>query len=1002
MIAALFALALATASASADNGTPPAEAPAPVGDHEAPAPRSSAAAGDDVLHIVRVGPGCFGARTSNANLAGGLFDPMAQRGGSYVIRALNPSALHKDDRLLFPEASHLGDVGVVGRFLAHGGDTRREVLAESLDVLVTLRDLAFQWPVEGTTDYLALIEDDAARTGGFADLERKKARLVRYTRGDDVVLALEADWLAGGKPPAGDPLTSGVLSFDRRFAVLGAVKPKDDPGAQIFAFARPAGGGGAVKARLDALVSSLPAARTLVVHAGDVPPRRPIDAGETALCASTLAGEHVAAVVPRTADLELGVKGLHDFARSASLRYVAVNLRDKDGDRPFPRFRIVDVDGMKVALLGVVGSNRFDDLPSAVRAQWRVDPPILALDNALQAVHDQLRRWPDLTVVLSSADHEPALDLRAFPHVDLVFEGTPWGDFIERKRDVAVSPARGGRERQPGQDTSLLSAANAWSVSHATVSFAAADDAPPDTRRVLTAISDDTVPLLDGDPVDAVYRKKLRAFEEKQVARDGAILLPDPEPFIRAHDELHPLVWGDRVLDHQTWMKRERSWSPFVTDALWMHLVTNAMLRDRHVEVALAKDLKRGDDVLGALPRLVIEDWLATNELVLETHLTGAELVQVAARVAKDTVQPKDFLFAAGLDAKKGRIGGRAINPDESYSVAFSESVARIPELEGIFRGKEVEADKPPLHDVVLRELQAEKDPLDLLLDHSDVVVDKTTAGFDELSLTGSAFRNSDNIGLFASSRETRLANPDLYQLGAHVNAFYLYDGTWIASEWRALAQYDGIVVDIPGQDIPPQEQRDDIVLSSELRLNKVKLSVAGDAFQVIPFGQVAFDTEFTPVPLPNDPHKAFPHQLILRESAGLVAYPGPQIREVRLGALVQHDLSEYAADTRVGAVHHDAGVVAGYKLRVPLFWRFLYDSTLDLRFLVPDDDDRASDLALRMQWTHKLLLPLTEKTSLFLFVDAFVVSGKLDENKGVGWNAIAGAGIQLQELFKL
>ena len=243
-----------------------------------------------------------------------------------------------------------------------------------------------------------------------------------------------------------------------------------------------------------------------------------------------------------------------------------------------------------------------------------------------------------------------------------------------------------------------------------------------------------------------------------------------------------------------------------------------------------------------------------------------------------------------------------------------------------------------------------------LFLDRSGVLTDKLTLGFEELSLQGMAFRNSDNIALFAAAR----------------------------------------VFDIPGAVIQPQEQRDDVVASTELRVNKVKVGIADDDFQVIPFVQAAFDTEVTATQDPGDPTKTLPHQLVLRESAGLVAYPGPMVRELRLGGLVQQDFSE------AGGVHNDFGVVAAYKIRVPLVWQLLYDSELDLRYLVPDADDRPSDLALRVQSTHKIVLPLSQSIAFFVFVDAFVVTGKTAANSDLGWNGIVGAGMQFVDMWKL
>ncbi|HEY4223675.1 MAG TPA: hypothetical protein VGO62_20100, partial [Myxococcota bacterium] len=766
-----------------------------------------------------------------------------------------------------------------------------------------------------------------------------------------LALELDRDGVAGAEPPEVRPLNTDVLAYDRRFAVLGDIKPKDDGEVHYYAISRAAGSAVRIKKLLDDWRATLPADRTLLLHAGDIAPTDATDDAARGMCADTLRGEHVDGAVPRDTDLALGPAALTAFAARAGVPFLAANLRDQSGARPLPRYRIIEEGGATIAVIGLVGSKRLASLATAVRAQWRVDPPAIALDDTVTAIHDQLRRWPDLTFLLSSAEDEPDLDLARFGKIDVVVTARGITDLVEHVEDVKIKD----REHFRGQVPALVAAMPGYTLSH----IEARLGAPlADGRRALTEVVQQNKAVLDGDAQDFAFKKTFRAVEERAIARDAEVILPDPDPFIRAHPELASLVWGDRVLYERQWTKIDPTWSPFVTDPLWMQLVTNAIKSELHTEVALAVNLKRSDDLLGALGRFVFEDWLSSPDAVLRAKLTGSELMQIAARIAKQDVDgavaPRDFLFAAGLDAKRMRIGGRAINPDETYLVAYTESVAQLPELESLLRDRESAVDdKPPqLHDVVFRVLDAHKNSpalFDFFLDHHDVIVDRTTAGFDDLALSGSALLNSDNAPTYAGARETRVSTPNLYQLGVHANAFFLYDGSWIANEWRLLAYLDGVYINIPHLNIPPQETRDDLVLSSELRINKLKIGIGTDDFQAIPFVQIAADSELTPTPLaatdPTLPLVYHPHQALLREEAGLVAYPGPIIRELRVGLVVQHDLSEVLdpkpALHEATGLHNDAGIVLGYKLAIPLFWRLRYDTTLDLRYFVPDGDDR-------------------------------------------------------------
>jgi hypothetical protein len=214
------------------------------------------------------------------------------------------------------------------------------------------------------------------------------------------------------------------------------------------------------------------------------------------------------------------------------------------------------------------------------------------------------------------------------------------------------------------------------------------------------------------------------------------------------------------------------------------------------------------------------------------------------------------------------------------------------------------------------------------------------------------------------------------------------------------------VLLDIP--EVPVNvllnEQRDDAVLSTELRLNRVRLGVADDGFEIVPYLQGNLDSELTATPDKTRPDVWFPHQALVRESLGLVAFPGPVVREVRVGLLAQHDASEAIdalLDGGSGVVAHDVGFVVGYKASVPLWQQLTFQSELDARYFVPDGDDRPVDLALRAQAIERLVWPLTDTLSMFVFVDVFVLQGKTEANAALAYNAITGLGLNFSNVWR-
>ena len=103
-------------------------------------------------------------------------------------------------------------------------------------------------------------------------------------------------------------------------------------------------------------------------------------------------------------ELSLGQRGLKEFAQRHGLPFVATNLSratKSDTGRLFPRFRLLETsDGLTVAVMGIVGPDQLEGVPVALRAQWRIDDPILAIQAARDALEQQLHRAPDLVVAL--------------------------------------------------------------------------------------------------------------------------------------------------------------------------------------------------------------------------------------------------------------------------------------------------------------------------------------------------------------------------------------------------------------------------------------------------------------------------------------------------------------------------------------------------------------------------------------------------------------------------
>jgi hypothetical protein len=1005
--------------------------------------------------FVYTAPGCPDSGTSNINLISILFDHFqdrsepgargSSRGAAYVASTGN-GALTRGDVLLLPTDS-AADTLAVGRFLASTTGAagvaatapRREVVEADIPVLDSPYETLFQTPWRGHFDWLGRIAEGTRPNAEFPDVTLRRGDLVRYTPADGPpVLALELRPLGEAGPvPAADviaapdtlavapavpaPPTGPIESWRRQFSATVQVDTPDDH-VRIWTVGRRLATGGRVAAE----VAARRQPGDLFLHPGGAAARRD-DTAERDLCGATVSGLRPDALVPREAELALGVSGLTSFAQRHGLPYLAANLESAETGGPvFPRFALFERDGLTVAVIGLVDRDQLARLPAAVRAQWKVERPSLALYRARDALEAQLRRRPDLIVALWASDGESHAKVLGATRVDVALGLFNQFSLVNTRQVVDVLPVGGGRERARNQPVLLGVATTDLGVGRVEAQFEHALPAEPPALRRLTH---EVGTLWEGGPTDAAVDRAWRTLEERLVPEGARLLLPDVAETLRTHPELAPLVWGDRIL-HRTGYRDYASQYPGrFSDPLWMRLVTNLLRERTGAEVALSRNLPREFDTVGPITRDVFEAWSRAPDTVQMVQLSGADLLRLAERLVRQRddaqVPATSVVFASGLDPDRQIVGGRPIDPAEMYRVAVTDAVTEMGDLSALFgptsretrfvasegvyspasEGRELR-----VSEVVTTALAAWGKPAGgdfdsarladfeaTLAETADRLSGRWLLRLDEISLQAARYRNTDNAGTFAASRETRATTPDNFSLGLGLNAALLYDGPAIAWETRVQGKLQRAVIDLPEQDIPPQEQADDLVGSTELRLNAVRLEVGDGKVPIVPFVQAALDTEFTATPDPqaSDVDATLPHQLIARTSAGVVSHPGPRLREVRLGALAQRDFSE-------AAPHDDFGALAGYQLQWPLVGPLVWESVLDVRYTVPDDDDRETDLGLVLTTTQKLVVPLVEGLAVFGMVDAWLARGKVEGNRELGGSYILGGGLQLARIFKL
>lgn len=972
--------------------------------------------GQRTVHVLYGTPGCVGNDTENLNLVGYFFSHFDKNPGAFYVSELGGGAFRQGGRYLLPE-NGVKDPDAVQTFLAGGEVQSREVL-EELPVLVSPWEIDFQYPFKGHADWLEVLESELRRQGDNPWVSRQSATLVRYTnRKGQRVLALELD----AAP------SSEATAPSRIFAVMSVVAPPGDQ-VKVYSLGRTVAKAARVKAELARLRAEAAGAPALLLHPGGAV-LHDASAELQKQCGEDMQALAVDAIVPRQEELALGGEAFTRFAADHRLPYVAANLRMRgDTSRaPFPGVRVKEWEGLTVAVVGVIGREQLSRVPPPLRSQWELEDPRASIRRALDELHARLRRRPDLVIALvgASVGDGDLSEVAAAPDVDLVVAESSRWDLVHRRETVELPAATDptvphARESAYHPRPSLVVRTASIAVGRVEVVFQ-----PRAGRFALSRLTHEARAVLEDGPVDAELDARRRPLVELAARKAAQVLLPDVAPLVEAHPELHPLAWGPRVLSFFQYRAWERRNPAHFTDPLWMRLVTNALREELGADVSLSLTLPRNNQILGPVGRKFVEDWLPPSQRVRVAELTGAALGKVA-QVLKEQQRhppaPHALLFASGLDAQGGRVAGTPLEDKARYRVALTDSVLESGLLDEAMAGaspvkrfrpsvphgfrEHPQGEPLPVRAVVLARLERMVDPNTrsfdpahlaeverLLLEVSTRRAPEWRFRVDELSVSGSAHRNTDNIGQFAATRETRATTPNLYSLRVRADVAAIYDTAPVSWETGLKSRWSRIDLDLAGTPMATKEEQDDLVLYTEARMNKVTL-LAGEAnVPIVPFLRATYDTELTPTQ--DGTGALFPHQRLLGESIGAVAQPGPVLQEVRLGGLVQQDFSE-------PTLRNDFGVVGGYKLRLPLGNSLALESQLEARYLFPDADDRATDLALRLTMENKLVVPVTRELSFFLSADLFAVSGKLAENRAVGGSALFGVGLQFAHHWRV
>lgn len=124
-------------------------------------------------------------------------------------------------------------------------------------------------------------------------------------------------------------------------------------------------------------------------------------------------------------EFQRGEAMLRSLGEQSGNRLISANVVGVSGTLLFEPYKIVDVDGLKVGVVGLMTepANAYTRMPSALTDPLHLKDPLVALE----AVWDQLEQESDIQVLLSQLSDEQNTEvILAFPALEVLLGGPGW------------------------------------------------------------------------------------------------------------------------------------------------------------------------------------------------------------------------------------------------------------------------------------------------------------------------------------------------------------------------------------------------------------------------------------------------------------------------------------------------------------------------------------------------------------------------------------------------
>jgi len=696
-------------------------------------------------------------------------------------------------------------------------------------------------------------------------------------------------------------------------------------------------------------------------------------------------------LVPFEFELSLGEEVLKELKSGfPQITLLATNISTKENDL-FTAHEIIEHDGVKIGLLGMVDPDLATNLPGKILKSFKFENII---DAAQKEVERLFEEDVDAIIALSNMNSDQnAIISERVSGIDVIASdlsnnGNPYNS--QKEIRLPKNSRRGlGRPYHIANNYDYGVA-----VGKLDLEFNKDDD---NSKSSLVSIKEINHPVNDRVEADTFLINSLTAdliFEERA---KGGLLFP---AFIDLVKQQPKLATFDGTTRHGR-----------ISQSLWEKFLANLLRNNVPAEVSFIRKVPSFLPLIGKLHEREVRSWLWMEDDVVLMDMKGRDIRRLMEADHRNQLISSGISFFDTPRQRYWFIMGRFMREDVYYRVATTNVISEGPYSEHFrwalrksnrFLMKEsghLKADREgeniSLRNFTLTELnrirkqgkgEAHHRNIANLLIPPSSYERLFSFNFVKPTFWSSLNRSYKGDG-YESVPESRIISSNSLVIGFQGGFIMEYDKENYSLELGTNLSFAQQSADIGDGRTQKTETMDDININ-------LTYNFKGSSRKALhPFARLVYDSEFTST-FNTSLDQKNPKQKILRSILGLGKDFSAKWPVLEFGLTAENDFTNS---------HYQYGVQGRSVGRFPLDknWHIIYSLTNNFNYYIPTKNDTDRELSFKYNMIHELLIPLHGDISLSVAADFFAFKGKTEINSEPGMSMLMRVGITYNRLWK-